>query len=588
MMGVFLFVSMNPYMVEPDKWREVYSEAMLISDYEGLACIKNKSYNQIEVPCLANAKSIKVRKSRDEVLNRYIEEKPNIKLKCWNCIGDIFTGSNMEYFDLYDNIDYYRYECENTYYATRNIDMEKVKTIEMLFELINYKEFEDKYGNYTKAIATVMGAKTQGEYGHMGLLEIACLLADTFPDAISIRGDITYAQCMAAVSHVEKILGRTIKLPVQYDYTIVYERLSKVVERSDLLSLMDNIYDGPKDEAYYKFMQLNFTEIEIAQHYIARYSQDNKKMLIREWFKQNRTLEKLCEIVEEAYKTQESYSTEICEFIDALIQCKVHVEDKIVEDPTELNSVNQCRPDTVGMQFSKILGQYVGLKNYYVDKYIPIGELIEVCMRFWGDTQNIQDIFEEAIAKVESDDNLKLKDNIYDTMTSLDTKLSHESDEIQRETNDVRNDEKFTHEDFYSLCEWDCNDIVCPELDDDLLCIIERLKEFGEEAKEEYTTKYKYKENIGKLTDVTNFIQLISKHTSHSKLFKENDLDYILSEEFPRESMLGSVIIGLHVLQVNNTTNIITRAFCLNFELLRFYVDKCETVFLKNMQNKMK
>lgn len=565
-MGVYLGVSMNPFKIEPNQWKVVFKEAMLISNYEGLAYIKQKIYHGIKVPCLAYSNPVQVEKTEYTVLKRFLEENPTVKLKCWDCIGDIFTGSNMESFSLYDNIEFYRYQCQNSWYGTCEVDMEKALSVEMLLQDVHLEECEKKYENYDKGISWIMHAKTQGQYGHMGLLEIGCLLADRFPGAVSIGGDISYGQCVRAVSRVNEILGITIKLPDQYHHNIVFERLSRMIEdRGVLLELLHRIYDGPKEEEYYNFIKLNFTEKEIGYYYIKEYGENEKKTLIKEWFKQGGSLETLCEIMVDTYSGQETSAKEIDEFIDALIQCKIHVENKEVRDPTEFNATYKSTPDTVGNQFAKIFGHLAGLKNYYVDVYIPVEELITVCNKFFGKQYDVKFIVTEAIDKVTNDENLKCKDTIYETLAS--------SSENQ---NKINSDKKYDHVGYRTLCGWDVCDTIHPNLDNNLISAIESLKEFGENGIGEYRKEHKLKGSNGNLTELIEFAKFISKNATHTILFKENDLDYILSEEFTRESTLGSAIIGLYFVKLDNVTELLVNAFCLNFELLKFYVTKWE------------
>lgn len=566
-MGVILIVSMNPFRIEADEWKEVYQEAMLISKYEGLAYIKQKVYNQTEVHCLAYSNSERIETSRSFVLQKYIKANPHEKLMHWNCIGDILTGSNMEEFNLYDNIEYYRYSCLNSWISKLDIDMEKTMSTEILFDYINPEKYDTKYSNYDSGTSIVMAGKTQGEYGHMGILEIGCLLADRFPNSVTIRGDVSYAQCVRAVSRVNKILGRTIKLPERYDCTIVFERLSKIVDdRTDLLNLFYEIYAGPREQVFRDFINLNFTEKEIGSFYIKQYGADNKVALIKEWFIQDRSLEKLCEVIVDTYSAQETYSKEIREFINALIRCKIHVECKEVGDPTEFNSVYRSTPDTVGEQFSKIFGQMIGLQNNYVNKYIPIEELMEICIQFFGEQSNVKILFEEAIDTVESDVNLQHKDKIYDTITSLGA--DREKEEKEKE--------KYEHMNYHTLYAWEHGDTVHPDLEDNLLLIVEKIKGFGERVIKEYTKKSRYGDNVGELTALSNFTDFIGDSITRTKLFKETDLDYLLSKEFPRESTLGSVIIGMCTLKVDYTIEPLVRGLFLNYKLLEFYVNKWE------------
>ncbi len=573
---------MNPFRIEPNEWKEFYREAMLISDYEGLAYIKQKVYKQEEVPCLACSNSEQIKTSTNYVLQKYLKANPYEKLMHWNCIGDITTGSNMEEFSLYDNIEYYRYSCQNTWCGTRDIDMEKTMSSEMLFDYIYPEDYDMKYATYELGTTIVMAGKTQGECGHMGLLEIGCLLADRFPDSVTVRGDISYAQCVRAAAQVKEILGRTIRLPERYDYTIVFERLSKIVDaRTDLLRLFNEIYDGPKEQAFYNLIKLNFTDKEIGHYYVQEYDKGNKVRLIEEWFQQETTLEKLCEVIVDTYSTQETYSEEIRAFIGALIKCKIHVANKEFRDSTEFNSVYRSTPDTVETQFSKLLRQLAGLRDNYVNKYIPIEELIAICVEYFGEHNNVKEMFEEAIDKVANDEGLQCKDRIHDTITSLDDEAISQKDvtEVDSEENseeDNEEDAKYDHVDYCTLCVWESGDTIHPELEENLLIAIEKFKEFGERRKKEYAKPSRYGGNVGDLTDLKNFIKFISESTTHTKLFKEDDLDYLLSKKFPRGSTLGSVIIGLYLVKVNYSIETLVSSFFLNFKLLEFYVNKLE------------
>lgn len=337
----------------------------------------------------------------------------------------------------------------------------------------------------------------------------------------------------------------------------------RVEDRSDLLELLEKIYDGPKEQAYYNFMKLNFTEKEIGHYYIKQYGENQKITLIKEWFKQGRSLRKLCEIIADTYSTQDAYSKAISEFIDALIQCKIHVENKELKDPTEFNSAYQSTPDTVDSQFAKFFGQMIGLKNYYVDKYIPIEELITVCVKVFGEECNVEIMFEEAIDKMNNNKDTKYKDEIYESLNEID--------ENQHKLKSKEGYKYYEHVDFYTLCEWKKGETVHPNLESDLFLTVERLKEFGEDMIRDYPEEYK---TTKKLTELSDFTQFLGKRITHIRMFKEDDLDNILSAQFARDSVLGSVIIGLSILEVNYVTESLVRGLCLNFELLKFYVDK--------------
>lgn len=95
------------------------------------------------------------------------------------------------------------------------------------------------------------GNETKGDWVHMYLLAVACLLEDLLPGKVTCTGDITRGQYRVVMPWVSSFLGRQVAEPVRCSPTRLWERISAMpVSEEERPELLAKLFIGEPDAEY--------------------------------------------------------------------------------------------------------------------------------------------------------------------------------------------------------------------------------------------------------------------------------------------------------------------------------------------------
>ena len=355
-MGIFINGSILPGRIDAERWAGVYDDSLKILSYGQLAeCV-----------------------DRDYLGQAYLSLVPSVDTNGkWHVTGDMITGSNMESHTLHRDLSYYQRENRSEAGDVLLADIWDA----------------DKYGLSVPDAASYFSSKTQGERGHLYLLAVACLITDAFPEAASVSGDITAAQCQRACEIVQAATGRNIRIPVQFDYVRLYDRLVKLEpDESRLLRLFFDLYHGAKGKTYRQFLQDHFSIDAFRDWFLEEHRDSGLEPIVREWLELDLPLQELCGFVVHG---ESGWQFSVQDLIGTLVTGHVHIRDKNTYDVTKTDPDNE-RPDNVPMLFTRAFAMLAGMRNRNIDRYIPEDELKKTLRDAFPD-ENTDELFDAAV-----------------------------------------------------------------------------------------------------------------------------------------------------------------------------------------------
>ena len=379
-MGIMLYLYAVPGRIPEADWQEAFDDVMKISQAAGLAEVRHIELEGRQFWC--NTLSLPRAEEND-----WGEET------VWHTVGDLTTGNNMEDFELSRDI--------STCHAEDN-------GVDILGNLLD--EPED-FGQEPPAFIHLWGAKTQGQRGHIYLLAMACVLADRFPEAVIVHGDITAGQCMKAAKHAGNLLGREISIPVQFDAWRLYARVQAMAgeDRELCIRLFFALYQGIEDEAYLEFLRKNISEDEyyVWLRSISKVSRVNDVM--RKWLDVTGNFKCLADLL-----VLDSEGPQLApeEFIEEIVDAKLFIEDHNTYDGAYAGREVDV-PDNVYMQFARFLAVLAGVRNKNIDFCMPLEEIKAICRALFGDRCDVDATFAEKIHLWETDQNKAKVRDIY-------------------------------------------------------------------------------------------------------------------------------------------------------------------------------
>ena len=238
----------------------------------------------------------------------------------------------------------------------------------------------------------IFGDKTQGEYYHRLLLAVGCLIVDRLGVKACIFGDITAGQCKASVEMANKVLEKSIKVPPQCDMQRFFDRIKGMhLSPLDEVIFFQECMLANKDEAFGHFMQTYFNEEQLKLYWIHQIKEliDDKRSLkgiLKEFVTMNFTISEWCQYINELNAGEEGYLEEA--FTD-ILDIKLYKEEKYVEDWNTMDQ-NHSGLYGIGTLFGKaLLG---GLRNYHVNKFIPLNELKVILMEAFSEHCDVEEI----------------------------------------------------------------------------------------------------------------------------------------------------------------------------------------------------
>ncbi len=421
-MGIYIYGEFAPTRIDKKDWERTYNDTLKLVEYGQLAECEYKYINGLKVPCMVPT-----------------VEKDNH----WSTTGDMLAGKCIEKYSLYRDI---------SHYTAKNINIHN-PALELLYDraIKNKTELDDMFSLY-------FCNKTQGSNPHMILLSIACVITNDFPEAAVVHGDITHAQCIKACEIAEKVLGRHIDLPIQYDYKRLYSSLiNEGYTDYELFKRFYNIYSGWADKTYIDFIHGKFPEDFFIEYYKDKKMTWPLDILVKEWLERELSLEGLFKVYKSLYSGNSALQT----LIDIMIIGQVHIKDKTVYDFTEQSEYNAI-PDDVSMLFARLMAKMTGYSRYIIDAYIPLKELRAKFISCFP-SYSVREMFEKAILKSRNSKVEGLYRQVFD--------LSDELDKKAYDINDLR---------FMYL--WDESKTVEPTIWNRMLDFVRTADELGRET----------------------------------------------------------------------------------------------------------
>ena len=511
-MGIYIYSQIAPERIDEKAWARVYDDSLKIVRYAQLAEAECKNIEGYDVLTLVPA---------DDKNGR------------WHAIGDMVTGSCIEDYDM---------EKDLSRYGKCTPDSgENSLALEYLYSLDRNDEsdIESRFWG-------VFGSKTQGERPHIYLLAIACMIASELPKAAVVYGDITHASCIKACSIAGEVLGRSIALPLQYDYKRLYTSLKEDgKEGQELLTYFITIYDGIKDEEYKSFLKQSFSETELEEYFVQNKAENEIYYSAKEWLEYGLSLDGLCRLCKRL-GVEKAGADKLTE---ALILGKVHIKDKDTYDVTHTDPGNET-PDDVEMQFTRIFAKIGGMSRRVIDRYIPIDEIRQTLKKHF-DKDAVDNIIDKALdGEGESFERDREVEKLYDNVSEL----AKERD----------NSPQYDISEYDELYYWENeNTSIEPSLYNAIVDMVGQMLVFGREAiAGELHTKQKRQEYI-------------AARLSRSFLLPEKTVSELLSKADDD----GFILKFISVLKVDMRDRRVAdlcRALMLNTSLLSFLVKEAE------------
>lgn len=422
-MGIYIYGEIAPTKISKSAWERTYEDTLKLVSYGQLAECEYKHINGVKIPCIV----------------------PTVeKDSCWSATGDMVAGKCIESFRLYKDINHY---IKNT----NDIAIHN-PALELLYNRkVRDKKLDDMFSLY-------FCNKTQGNNPHMILLSVACVITNDFPTAAIVHGDITHAQCVNACELAEKVLGRHIDLPIQYDYKRIYSSLiNEGYTDYDLFKRFYSIYTGWADKAYIEFIHKIFPEEYFISYYKEKINSWPLDIIAKEWLERELSLEGLFEV----YKSLYSGNSALQSFIDIMIAGQVHIKEKTIYDFTERSEYNEI-PDDVSMLFARFMAKLTGYSRYIIDAYIPLKELKAKFISSFP-SYDVRGMFDRALLNSKNTKVEELYNQVFDL-----------SDKLEKKAYDIS--------DLRYMFLWDKSKTVEPMLWNKMLGLVRAADELGREA----------------------------------------------------------------------------------------------------------
>lgn len=421
-MGIYIYGEIAPTKIDKSDWEKIYEDTLKLVEYGQLAECEYKIINGYKIPCVVPA-----------------VEKDG----CWSATGDMIAGKCIEDFRLFRDI---------SHYTANDINIQN-PALELLYnrKTTGKSELDDIFSLY-------FGNKTQGNNPHMILLSIACVISNDYPKAAIVHGDITHAQCVKACELAEKVLGRHIDLPIQYDHERLYSALiNEGYKDYDLFKRFYSIYCGWADKAYIEFIHNVFPEEYFIRYYSEKINSWPLDIVVKEWLERQLSLEGLFEV----YKSNYTGNKSLQDLINIFILGQVHIKDKTIYNFAEHSEYDDI-PDDVSILFARFMAKMAGYSRFIIDAYIPLKEIKAKFISAFP-SYSVRDMFDKALSNCSNSKIEELYKQVFE--------LSGELDKKSYDINDLR---------FLYL--WDETKTVEPAIWNRMLEFVRAADELGREA----------------------------------------------------------------------------------------------------------
>ncbi|MCI8485482.1 MAG: hypothetical protein HFH41_14265, partial [Lachnospiraceae bacterium] len=211
-----------------------------------------------------------------------------------------------------------------------------------------------------------------------------CLIEDRLGEKAFVYGDITQGQCKRAVELANQYLKKPIRVPARCEKQRLYERISRLpLEELDQVELFKRLYLGAQEESFGSFMKEHFQESVLSEYWKEEFSglhigTAGFGKYLKTCLSWGFELEPLCRIID--MKDNEGNSRHQ-EFIKAVMDCKLHLQDKNTEDYLDIEQ-DSPQPYSIWTLFAK--AAFGSAYNRKVNRYIPLEEIRAALKRGLG------------------------------------------------------------------------------------------------------------------------------------------------------------------------------------------------------------
>lgn len=361
-MGIFIYLKLSP-RVSKKEWSAVYEESLKLVEAFPLARMVRREFYGASTFCAVKT---------EECTDSYGRTG-------WWADGDMETLGTAE-----------------RYFIPRNLGIDadtNEPQDDALFGLAaSYTDIIEWEDPRCKNLRELFGDKTQGEYYHRLLLAVGCLIVDRLGKKASIFGDITKGQCAASVDMVNKVLDKPIQVPSQCDMQRFCDRIKEMnLSPLDEVVFFTECILANKDEKLGHFMQEHFSMEQLKLYWMEQMMERvqeecSLKGILKEYVTMGFPISAWCQYVKELDAGKEGYFEKA---VRDILDLKLHKEEKYLED---WNTMDQENPGLygIGTLFGKAL--FGGLRNYHVNKYIPMEALKVILSEAFSGQCNVEEI----------------------------------------------------------------------------------------------------------------------------------------------------------------------------------------------------
>lgn len=456
-MGIYIDLRIIPQRILPKDWERVYQESLcLIDNYAFMDRIEAER-NGLHYFYAVRARD------RENLFGTGCHG--------WNSVGDMRTGANTEDYTLYGDI--------HAYLPDGQVEDDGADIL-----LAGLSGMDGIMG--PACCINIWGNKTQGEDSHIYLLAAACLIADRFPEAAMVSGDISAGQCRRAVEWANQYLDKPVGLPV----TACRERLVKRLKKSGIpadrrLKAFYILTQEAKDAGMGAFVRREFGMEEIAGYYrkcFVRYeiNQHGFSSYLREYLEMGHDFKELCRIV---VSSPEGMQVPPEKFLRKIIESKLHIESKETFDYTRLSgeSADCGEVDNIQKMFAKVMGLLCGAGNRNVNAFYPLERIVEDCQEVFGSRCDVSSLTESLLKEAEEKGNEDILQSVlYDDADSVCRQ------DALRKSRRACEEEKYDINSYRELPDFIPGCRVRPELEEDIVKNFRILHQFAGEAFEEF------------------------------------------------------------------------------------------------------
>lgn len=368
-MGIFIYLKLSPRVTKKE-WSAVYEETLKLVEAFPLARMVRREFYGVSTFCAVKT---------EECMDSYGRTG-------WWADGDMETlGTAERYFvPKHLGID------------TDTNEPQDDALLGLAASCTDIIEWENPR---CKNLRELFGDKTQGEYYHRLLLAVGCFIVDRLGKKASIFGDITKGQCAASVDMANKVLDKPIQVPPQCDMQRFFDRIKGMsLSPLDEVVFFTECILANKDEKLGHFMQKYFSMEQLKLYWMEQMKERieekcSLKGILKEYVTMDFPICDWCRYVKELNNGEADYFENA---ITDLLDLKLHKEEKYLED---WNATDQDHPGLygIGTLFGKAI--FGGLRNYHVNKYIPVEELQAILREVFSDQCKVEEIVEKYLAE---------------------------------------------------------------------------------------------------------------------------------------------------------------------------------------------